>query len=368
MENSADFLRSSQGRGVRPREVSLSNRRETGSLTEPGEVGVDRVSVSFEVYDWDSDFSKWGSATVQHSVGDPELGDRSDKISSFGRSVEVVPGVSAFVGVRVVERAGGRSPVYGKFEFNPSRIVDPGGVGLSSVGAALDAFWLVVSAADCVVAPLRADWASSYRLKRLDVAKDFHSVLSPSALIRGLAPIQRPWSRKNLVHADPARNGAQTLMVGSNSGLARLYDKAAQSPGVAAEGTVRFEIEGRSDWVSKYGKMATVADLSEARVRSFGRDRWEWSKMGVEVSSLNGVVEVVARSGLTKREQQNFVGWLVMQSTPYAYENSKATLAKFRKLQRELNIAVGPDVLSSVGFASRLDWDSGEVVTRVASA
>ena len=349
---------------MRPPEVSLSNRRETGSLNEPRGVGLDRLSVSFEVYDWDDDFSKWSSASVQHSLGE----GASDKVSKFSRSVEVVPGVNAFVGVRVVEAAGIRAPVFGKIEFNPSRVVDPEGYSLSDVGSALSAFWMAVSAAGSVVVAARPGESTSYRLKRLDVARDFHSVLAPSALIRGLAPIQRPWSRKNLVHADPARSGAQTLMVGSNSGVARLYDKNAETKGAVEEGTVRFEIEGRSDWVRNYGKMATVSDISEARVLDFARDRWEWSKMGVEVSSLNGVVEIVARSGLSKREQQYFIGWLVTQATPFGYEPAKATLAKFRKLQKELNIAVGPEMLSSIGFSSRLDWESGEVVTRVAAS
>jgi hypothetical protein len=155
-------------------------------------------------------------------------------------------------------------------------------------------------------------------------------------------------------------------MVGSNSGIARLYDKCAETEGKVEQGTVRFEIEGRGDWVVNYGNMKTARDLSEENVARFARDRWEWSKMGVEVRSVSGVVEVVTRSGLTRREQQNFLGWLVMQSTPFAFEVGHTTLAKFRKLQRELNIAIGVDVVDSVGFTSRLDWQSGEVVTRVA--
>ena len=342
--------------------VSLSNRRETSSLIEPFAFGLDRLSVSFEVYDYDSTEKNWDSYTAQHSTSRE---DKTGVVHSFSRRVEVVDGVSAFVGVRVMEAKGERGSVFGKIEFNPARIADPSGFGLASVDEGLAALVAAVEASGVVVVPVRREELATYKLKRVDVAKDFHSVVAPSALIRGLAPIARPWSRKNLVHADPSKHGAQTLMVGSNSGIARLYDKFAETAGGVDEGTVRFEVEGRSDWVLKYGKMRTAADLDLDKVGWFARDRWEWSKMGTEVHSTAGVVEVVARSGLTPREQQNFIGWLVMQSTPYAYEPSKATLAKFRRLQRELNIVIGPDVVGAVGFSTRLDWDTGEVITRV---
>ena len=353
---------SKASRATRAGQVSLSNRRETSSLIEPLAFGLDRLSVSFQVYDYDKTQKNWDSYTAQHST------DRAGKagvIHSLSRRVEVVPGVNAFVGLRVMEVKGESAAVFGKIEFNPARCADPEGFGLASVDETISALVASVSAAGCVIVPVRHDELSSYKLKRLDVAKDFRSVIEPSALIRGLAPIPRSWSRKNLVHADPSKNGAQTLMVGSNSGIARLYDKCAETQGKVAQGTVRFEIEGRSDWLKNYGGMRSVADLSNEKVRGFARDRWEWSKMGVEVKSTAGVVDVVARSGLTPRQQQNFIGWLVMQSTPYAYTPAKEALAKFRKLQRELNISIGADVVGSVGFSSRLDWESGEEVTRV---
>ena len=345
-----------------PGQVSLSNRGETSPLNGDLSLGVDRLSVSFEVYDFEQTQEKWDSYTQLHST------DREDKtgvVHSLSRRVEVVPGVFAHVGVQVREVKGERGPVFGKIEFNPARVADPAGFGLATVDESVSGLVESVRAAGVVVVPARSDDLSSYRLKRLDVARDFRGVKYPSALIRGLAPIQRSWARKNLVHADPSKHGAQTLMVGSNSGLARLYDKFAETEGKVEEGTVRFEIEGRSDWVQNYGKMRTAADLDDSKVQVFGRDRWEWSKMGVEVKSLSGLVSVVASSDLTPRQQQNFLGWLMMQSTPFAYEVSHTTLAKYRKLQKELNIAFGADFVSSLGFSTRLDWETGEVVTRV---
>ena len=351
--------------GAVPGKVSLSNRRETSSLSEPRPVGVDRCSVSFRLQDFEVDPSKWSSHQRGYAEGEPVS-------ETFSGSVEVCPGVRAFVGVRRLDVTRGAGlggvdvrPVFGKLEFNPSRVVDPGGASLASVRDTVDALQLVVDSAGVLVSPFAHGGVSSFRLKRLDVAKDFHSPIPPAVLIRGLAPIPRKWSRKNLVHADPQRNGAQTLMVGSNSGVARLYDKFAESGGKVAAGTVRCEIESRSGWLSKYGRLRTVGDLFSSGVEVLARDRFQWSAMGVEVASSAGVVDVVAGSDLSVREQAMFLGWLVMQATPYGYQPSKATLAKFRRFQRELNITLGGDVVSSVGFSSRIDWESGEVVTRV---
>ena len=350
---------------IRSFQVSLSNRGETSSLIEDFGVGVDRLSVAFEVRDFDPDPSAWRSYAQSFVAG--ELASES-----FSASVPVDGAAPVFVGVTVpVARLSGgvvpgQGPVYGKIEFNPSRFVDPAGFGLASLVDCLDVFPSVLAAAGVVVEAVHSDDLDSYSLRRVDVAKDFHSVVSPSALIRGLAPIPRRWARKNLVHADPSRNGAQTLLVGSKSGSARLYDKCAETGGLAPVGTVRCEIEARVDWVRKYGGVSTVADLHKLGLEELGRNRFEWSAMGVEVKSTNGVVDVVAQSGLSPREQANFLGWLMTQSTPHAYVPASSTLAKYRKLQRELNISLGGDVRDVVGFSTRLDWDSGQVITRVA--
>jgi hypothetical protein len=106
--------------------------------------------------------------------------------------------------------------------------------------------------------------------------------------------------------------------------------------------------------------------MSVERIAQLGRERWEWSSMGVEVGSTAATVAVIARSDLSPREQAMFVGWLVMQATEYGYRPAKATLAKFRKLQRELSVVVQADQLGGMGFSSRLDWDSGTEVLSVA--
>lgn len=288
---------------------------------------------------------------------------------TVGASVEVVKGASAYVGVsHRADRQSPHAPVYGKVEFNPSRVVDPEGYRLATADEAVEALGLALRAAAPLVVAEEPEALSSYRVKRLDVARDFDCVEAPSALIRGLAPLRRPYSKRNLVHADPARNGAQTLMVGSGAGVVRLYDKHAETKGRAPEGTLRWEAECRAEWSSKYGGISRADGITSESVSALAFDRWRWSAMDAEVQSTSGVIDVVARSGLSPRERMMFVGWLVHQGTPHAYEpGSKTTQAKFRRLQRELRIAVGPEAVSSVGFASRLDWATGREILRVAA-
>jgi hypothetical protein len=344
---------------------SPSNRRDSSLVSREinsEEAGVDRLSVSFVVYDFDSDGDNWDSYAQQHSQQRSRDGSL---VETYSRQVEVVEGVDAFVGVRVITAKSRLAAVYGKVEFNPARVVDPDGHGLASVDETLGALSTAVVAAECVLVPVRHDELTSYKIKRIDVARDFRSVLSPSALIRGLAPIPRNWARRNLVHADPSKHGAQTLMVGSGAGVVRLYDKFAEAGGGVEPGTVRWEAEVRAAWASQYGGLVTVSDLMALGIDDLARNRWEWSAMGVEVTSILGAVDAVLRSGMTEREATMFLGWLVREGTPWAWSPSFTTSAKFRRYQRELGISVGPEALKSVACSSRLDWETGREILRL---
>ncbi len=344
---------------------SPSNRRDSSLVSRERsskDIGIDRLSVSFEVYDFDTDAGNWDSYTQQHSQQRDEDGSLME---TYSRRVEIAAGVNAFVGVRVITAKSQLAAVYGKVEFNPARVVEPEGYGLASVDDTLEALSAAVVAAGCVLVPLRHDELTSYKIKRIDVARDFRWVLSPSALIRGLAPIPRNWARRNLVHADPSKHGAQTLMVGSGAGVVRLYDKFAEAGGGVEPGTVRWEAEVRAAWARKYGDLVTVSNLMALGIDGLARNRWEWSAMGVEVTSILGAVDAVLRSGMTEREATMFLGWLVREGTPWAWSPSFTTSAKFRRYQRELGISVGPETLKSVACSSRLDWETGREILRL---
>lgn len=331
------------------RELSLSNRREK-SLLSKDRSGIDRMSVSFGVDHYEGDLASWGE--VRDTYRDGELWQ-----TALSGSVPVPGGASVYVGV--LARSDGF--VRGKAEWNPSRMDDPDGFGLVSLDDALGSAGRVLEAArELVSIPTGSE---ELRLTRLDVAKDFHSAAVPSgSIIAGLAPIHRPYARRNLVHADPSRNGAQTLMVGSGAGVARLYDKAAETKGRAPSGSLRCEFECRKGWLERFGGLRTVADLEMDGVGAIAENRFEWSAMGAEITTSGALVEVVTKSGLTQREQVGFIGWLVFDQQGHDSGMSSRTLAKYRRVRRELGIGKITD-FDSVVFRARLDWPSGEVVT-----
>jgi hypothetical protein len=287
---------------------------------------------------------------------------------SMSKVVKVCEGASVFVGISEIDRPKEGRQWWGKVEFNPSRLMDPAGVSLASVSASRGLVDGALGVAHPWIRP--SCEVEELRVKRVDVARDFEGVVAPASLIRALAPVHRPHSRLNLVHADRGGHGAETLMVGSGAGVVRLYDKHVQSGGVAAAGTVRWEAECR-EWARSAG-LRTVADLEASKVSELARDRWEWSKVGVEVGCMSAVVDKVRQeSGLSVREQTMFLGFLVDQAHGGAYMPGKKALVKWRKVQRDLGIAVGE--LGSVGdqaagFLRRLDWESGRESYRVSGS
>jgi hypothetical protein len=200
------------------------------------------------------------------------------------------------------------------------------------------------------------------RVRRIDIARDFEGIDRPEYVVSGLGPIPRPWARRNLVHYDPSRKGAQTLMVGSGAGVVRLYDKAAETDGQAA-GVLRWEVEARRDWCQKYGGITKFDDVTAETVERFGLDRWEWSAMGTEVAAVEAVVEKVMRSGLSFAEQRSLIGYMTMRAAGADVRAARATHAKYRKQARELGVTMElPSDDESFGFSARLDLEQGTVV------
>jgi hypothetical protein len=181
--------------------------------------------------------------------------------------------------------------------------------------------------------------------------------------------VPRAWSRRNLVHADPLRNRAETLMVGSGAGVARLYDKHRETEGRAPVGTVRFEAECRPGWCEKYGEIRRLSDVTTEKVSALARNRWDWSAMGTEVVS-SGVVLLkrLDDAGLSPAKKRGFIGWLVEQSVGIPSPIGTETHAEYRRIQRDLGI-VASEVFGGAGglqVMSRLDFDEGTELLRVA--
>jgi hypothetical protein len=352
--------------GGAPTSVPPSNRRGTGSKSEPWASeppGLDRVSLSFPLRSFEPDETAWDTSLTT-------LPGTEGAARTLGGSVYLGEGedrVKVFVGVKEVpEHAGIR--FWGKAEFNPSRVVDPGGYGLAPVSAFRPTVQLVAVAVEQLLAPEDRD-SESWSVKRLDVARDFEGVDQVPVVIRALAPLHRPHARLNLVHSDSTRNGAQTLLVGSRTaGSTRLYDKHQETDGAAPVGSLRFEAECKPGWLSNYGGIKKVRDVTEQSAGMLAQNRWDWSQMGAEVAGdLGQLVERVAASGLSNRQQIGFLGWLVMQAAgsgaPVA---AKEASAKYRRIQRDLGIAAPTELVTTGAVVRRLDWDTGREVLRVA--
>jgi len=164
------------------------------------------------------------------------------------------------------------------------------------------------------------------------------------------------------------RHGAQTLFVGSGAGGVRLYDKNAETKGEAPIGTVRWETEARA-WAKNYGGMKFFGDVNQGSVECLARDRWEWSQMGAEVAgSTARLVKLVYATEMSTSLKRGFLGFLIEQSAGMCSVTSPTTLAKYRKLQRELGIAAPADFGTMIEVARRLDWESGREVVSVKAA
>jgi hypothetical protein len=337
--------RSHSGRMSAPAAVSLSNRRETGSKSEPRGVGVDRLSFSFSVADFDRDVSAWASVTTHNPGADHER----QVFSSYGAR-------GVFVGV--MDNPGLPGGYIGKVEANPARVLDPDGWEGLDPSRLFEAVEKMGRTAGELVRP--AGPIVEARVKRLDVCRDFETD-DPASIVRGLGPVHRPWSRRNLVHFDPARGGAQTLMVGSGSGVVRLYDKHAETKGKAPKGTLRWEVEARQDWCRNYGGIAQLGDIKEETVTGLAANRWDWSAMDRQVSGTDELIEQVMRLDVSTTVKERLIGHLVMQQKGCAYPMAKATSAKYRRLARDLGVVHDPE---RVGKGSTwLDWDTAEQMT-----
>lgn len=311
--------------------------------------GIDRISVSFPIEDFDRHAESWNQVTMRMK-GTPNESMTYGISLSMGKDLP-----SVYVGVSDVLAA--KAP-WGKVEFNPARVLDPPGWKLAPVDTVRATVVDAVARALDMLDPAVVD-VDEMNVKRLDVARDFETEHG-EFYVRGLAPVHRPWARRNLVHFDPNRKGAQTLMVGSGAGVVRLYDKAAETDGKAPAGTLRWEAECRTEWVTKYGDIKTVRDVTEDRVTQLASNRWEWSAMGTDVGAMERVVERAQRSGMSQRELLSFLGYVTLLANGSGQVAHRNTATKYRKMSKELGVSISDLEDSSAQFLGRLDWESGK--------
>lgn len=329
-------------------------------------VGIDRLSISFPVrryarlHRWDRISYSPGDGNQTLSVRVP-LSDKDDT-GQTGLNHDVYKNVTCMVGVTTIA-----GKVWGKVEANPARFADPRGCELLDprlLGPAVEVMWRcaqTVAEPDCDV--LDAN------VRRLDVSRDFRGITSPSLFVSGLGPIQRPWARRSFTYNDPGRGHAETLFVGSGAGGVRLYDQhQAYADKGAPEGSLRWEVEARKEWLAKVG-VARVGDLDPFRVGRLAAERWEWSAMGQPVTGPVHAVDVlrraVAEKVITRSVANRLIGTYVMDALG-GPGVSRATEYRYRSIAKK--IGIGSGALFAEGgiqrIAARLDFESGsEILT-----
>jgi hypothetical protein len=333
--------------------------------------GVDRLSISFPVRSYASaDRVVLGADGAVASASwqlryaarvDPDPTVRHGT-GPAGHAAAVDEGTRREVGVFVsVVEVAGRGP-FGKVECNPARFADPAGCSLlplAQVPAALAVMW--AAASEYVEPSCRLEDAN---VKRVDVARDFRGVTSPSLYVEGLGPLRRPYARRSFTYNDPARANAQTLFVGSNAGGVRLYDQyAAYADKGAPEGSLRFEVEARSGWLEKLG-VRTVRTLDAVALERVALERWEWSKMGSTVTGPVNAVQVLTRAVQAGEVKQavadRLLGAMVRRSFGYGGASRRSEY-RYRDVADRLGLtaeALWNDDLSRQA-SGRLDFDTG---------
>lgn len=312
---------------------------------------MDRLSLSFPVERLRWSAAAWDSLTIARG----ECRKVSARVD--------VDGSAVFFGAAEIDQADGSRPLFGKVEFNPSRVGDPDGVGLVGASGVLERLEPVLEVLAGSYLTPTTDLAQ-WRVKRLDAARDFRGVNDKPALLSALATVHRPWSRRNTLYNDGKRAGAQTLMVGSGAGVLRAYDKHAENER-APEDVLRVESEARPGWLARYGGIETVDNITDDNVTTLARDRFDWSGLGREVVAPNEVIARLMRCGLDTGERRGFLGWLVERAAGVEDDSARATRAKYRRLARDLGVTLGTEAFSP-GVVGHLDWETGEAVLRAA--
>jgi hypothetical protein len=352
--------------------VHLAGRR-------PG-FGVDRLSLSFPLTHAPRP-DRFDTVTSRQVTDDDKL--------TLGVNVPLTWDVDSRVGRQVTSsvfvgaaEVGGKW--WGKVESNPARFADPDGCSLlplDDLYGAAEQMWDV--ATDYL--PMAACELEETRCKRLDIARDFRDVRNPSGFVWGLLNVKRPHARRQYVYSDPSRRNAQTLWAGSGQGGVRLYDQhEAYADKGAPEGSLRWEVEARENWLAKAlrSESVTLGRMSTGRLVELAEQRWEWSGMGMTVTSTSDVVTrvegLVSAGGypdpdtgewrtFSAAKADRYLGMLLRESRGVNRRSCKDTAAEYTRIKRTLGLVITPQLFAEQDDVpvGRLDWQTG---TEVATA
>lgn len=211
------------------------------------------------------------------------------------------------------------------------------------------------------------------RIVRADLVRDFDGVNAVAPLLNGLSTIRQPGRHKVRRYADAERSNAETLRVGPKSWSCTLYDKHAETKGVADPGRLRFEARLRSrQLLSKYAHklhapIATVLDLTPEKVRTMTQAQFHSVGFDREVSGIGQVAARINETDLKPRVKRELVGYLAARAMGVDLAFSSNTERKYRTLAAELGLVLSQESLEET-FTARLDFDAGTQVLVAAAA
>jgi hypothetical protein len=199
------------------------------------------------------------------------------------------------------------------------------------------------------------------RLVRVDSVRDFTGVASWEQLAPVLSSGLYYRRSRARMFRDASRGGAVTAALGNTRFQAQLYDKFAESGLDEARGRLRFELRMGKGWVEK-----SLASLDvEGRVADVRREVFDDAGFGNEVRGMGEVYDAICRqTDLGPVGAARFYAWLLATADGIHYPASKATLAKYRRLRRQMRLTIMP-TRHREAVPMRLDYDAGEL--RVAS-
>jgi hypothetical protein len=210
----------------------------------------------------------------------------------------------------------------------------------------------------------------SWWVKRLDVVRDFRGV--PVRPVLDALERTPRFGRKVLIrrYADPEAGGAETLRVGTRSSWSCvLYDKHAETGGIAAPGHLRFEARLRSKFLTGNhastlaSPIVSVEDISAGTIAALGVDRFAAAGFSARMTGEAEFRRRLDALELSPNDYMTLLGYLSAVANGYPIRMSRNTVAKYRKIARSLGVVPGD--VSAATAETWLDLAAGELLTRL---
>jgi len=216
------------------------------------------------------------------------------------------------------------------------------------------------------------DFRQAY-VKRIDVVRDFAGV-PVRPVLDSLERAPR-YGRKVLIKrfADPEAGGAETLRVGVRSSWSSvLYDKHAETGGVAAVGHLRYETRVRTKFLTGAHlaglakPIAAVEDINAGTVAVIGVDRFHAAGFGARVNGDAHMRRILDDLQLSDSDYMTFLGYMSAVANGYPVRMSRNTVAKYRRLAKKLGLV--PGEVAELEHLSWLDLASGQLMTSIGNS